>query len=215
MRVLEILKSVVGEDSVSVNRKSLPFLPNVRLNVRFIITVNELPRFSDASDAFGSRLCILPFDESFADRMDRKLESKLKPEAPGILLWALDGLRRLHRQGEFTVPIASEQILEDYRRVVSPVSAFAEDYCETGPGLKQSVDDLFAAWCSWCQENGNNAGCKATFGQHLASAFPNIRRNRRRLNSGGREYCYDGIALNAMGSTAANQKANWRGDGNV
>lgn len=208
VRVLETIKSVVGEDSVSINRKNLPYLCNTRLRTRFIITVNELPRFSDASDAFGARLCLLPFDTSFADRMDRGLEAALKMEAAGILLWAFCGLRRLKEQDGFTEPLASVELLANYRRVVSPVTGFVEDWCETGPGLNGSCDDLYAAWCSWCSDNGHNSGSKSTFGTHLSAAFPNIRRFRRRLNSGGREYFYEGMALNALGSIAVGGKTN-------
>ena len=59
-RVLEVIKSIVGEDPQNINRKCLPFLQNVRLSTRFVLTVNELPHFSDVSGALVSRLLVIP-----------------------------------------------------------------------------------------------------------------------------------------------------------
>jgi len=140
-----MLKAIVGEDTVSINRKNLTYLTNVRLNVRFMITVNELPRFSDASDALRARICLLSFEKSFADCMDRGLEGELKAEASGILLWCLAGLHRLTKNGTLTVPTQSKEILANYRRLTAPVMGFVEDLCEIAPGLACQCDRLYAS----------------------------------------------------------------------
>lgn len=63
-----------------MNRKHLPILSDVRFRVRFVVTVNELPHFTDASGALAARLLVLPFKVSFAGREDRELEARLRTE---------------------------------------------------------------------------------------------------------------------------------------
>ena len=46
INVLEILKSISGEDTVEVHRKNLPSI-SARLGVRFTLALNELPKFGD------------------------------------------------------------------------------------------------------------------------------------------------------------------------
>lgn len=196
-RVLEVIKSIVGEDPQNINRKCLPFLQNVRLSTRFVLTVNELPHFSDVSGALVSRLLVIPFVKSFADCMDRKLEGKLKSEAAGILNWALRGLYRLRQEG-FSEPVASKSVLDNYRRITSPVSAFLDDCCTVAVGATIETGRLFAVWRAWCKANGHEPGSDARFGERLRSADPSIERQRPRVN-GKRVYQYVGIELSAEG----------------
>ncbi|MCZ6654513.1 MAG: phage/plasmid primase, P4 family [Planctomycetota bacterium] len=197
-RVLEVIKSIVGEDPQNINRKCLPFLQNVRLATRFIITVNELPHFSDVSGALVSRLLVIPFLKSFADCMDRKLEGKLKSEASGILNWALRGLYRL-RQNGFSEPGASRSVLDNYRRITSPVSAFLDDCCTVQVGAAIETGRLFTVWRVWCKSHGHEPGSDARFGERIRAANPAINRQRPRVGD-RRVYQYIGLELSADGS---------------
>jgi len=196
-RVLEAIKSIVGEDSQNINRKWLPFLQNVRLTTRFIITVNELPHFSDVSGALVSRLLVVPFVKSFAECMDRRLEDKLKAEASGILNWSLRGLYRLRQDG-FSEPGASKSVLDNYQRITSPVSAFLDDCCTVQVGAAIETGRLFSVWRLWCKSNGHEPGSDARFGERLRAADPFITRQRPRAE-GGRAYQYVGIELSEEG----------------
>ena len=104
--VVERLLSITGEDMLTIDRKYRePYTG--RLPTRFVMVSNELPRFTDSSGAIATRMLILQLTKSFLDREDRTIESRLVPDMPGILNWALDGLDRLTRNGRFTVPESS------------------------------------------------------------------------------------------------------------
>ena len=60
-----------------------------KLETRFVILTNELPRLTDASGALASRFITLVLTESFYGREDLGLTDKLAGELPGILNWAL------------------------------------------------------------------------------------------------------------------------------
>jgi len=195
VRVLEIIKSVSGEDRVSVNRKYLDHLPNVRLKVRFVLTANEMPRLNDPSLALESRLSLVRFCNDYTGREDRELEGKLKAEASGVLNWALRGLHRLRKNRGFNVPGRSSEIIDDYRRVVSPVSAFVDDLCIVTGSVSDYIQTttLYSSWTRWCEETGHQPGSDATFGSHVQAASTGVTKTRRRGEGGSRFYAYQGI----------------------
>ena len=100
---MERLLSITGEDMLTVDRKYRePW--SGKLPTRFVILTNELPKFRDSSGAISNRMLILQMTESFLGREDHTLDRRLAAELSGILLWALEGLDRLMRNGRFTVP---------------------------------------------------------------------------------------------------------------
>jgi putative DNA primase/helicase len=211
VRVLEIIKSIVGEDAQNVNRKNLPILLNVRLPTRFVITCNELPNLKDASGAFMSRVLLLHFDQTFEGREDRQLGERLRREASGILNWSICGLRSLREEGRFREPKSSTSILADYHRLSSPIRAFFEDCCLEEQGQSVRCEYVYAAWCQWAKSNGHHAGANSTFGEKLRAAFPDFKRRRLSDGNGGRPYAYCGMRLNELGASMAKEwQASWQ-----
>ncbi len=195
LSVLEILKSISGEDAIEVHRKNLPSF-SCRLPVRFTLSVNELPRFADASNALASRLHILPYRNSYVGREDRSLEGKLAAEVQGIFLWAIEGLRRLRKTGRFTQPHISTSVAEDFARLSSPLQAFMDDSCVVGPTQEVSVTELWNEWKLWCVDNGHKHGSKELLGMRLRNLIRGLDRYRPHMSGGGRSYFYKGIGLN-------------------
>lgn len=192
LSVLETLKSISGEDAIEIHRKNLPSV-SCRLGVRFILAVNELPQFGDASNALASRLLILPYRNSYVGKEDRDLERKLALEVQGILLWAIEGLRRLRAKSKFTMPVASEGVKEDFARLSSPIQAFIEDWCEVGSEHQVPVSELWTDWCHWCNQQGHHPGNQSRFGMRLRVAIPGLQKLRPGGGKGTRPYFYRGI----------------------
>lgn len=193
--VLEILKGISGEDAIEVMRKHLPPI-TVRLNVRFALAVNELPRFGDGANALLSRLLIVPFRQTFEGREDRHLESRLLTELPGILNWALEGLRDLRAHGSFVIPAASDEVREDFGRMSSPVEAFLVDACVEGPSENVTRDELYCAYRSWCSDVGHAPMSREVFGGRLKLVKPRLETRNARYGP-GRKRMYAGLGLNA------------------
>lgn len=163
MRALEILLNIVGEDPVNVDRKFKKPLANHRLKCRFTIATNELPELPDHAGAMEARLNILDFTRCFVGREDFDLRDKLVAEAPGIAVWALEGLRRLRKQGRFTVPASSRASLQEWRTATSPTSSFIEECCDQGQDLEVHKAELYDAWDAWSRERGMKPITKSRF----------------------------------------------------
>lgn len=192
--VAERLLSISGEDYQTIERKYNTAV-HTKLNTRFLLLSNELPRIADASRALASRFIIIPFTKSFYGREDHGLENRLVPEMPGILNWALDGWQRLHDRGHFVQPESGKEAIQVLEDLGSPVGAFVREICEVGPGLAIRVTPLYSRWCQWCKETGReHTGTEQTFGRDLRAVVPGLKMSRPRINGKPRR-TYEGIGI--------------------
>jgi phage/plasmid-associated DNA primase len=91
-----------------------------------------------------------------ADR-DRKLFSKLKPEWPGILQWAIEGCVDWQEHG-LAPPKAVLDATEDYFVEQDSLGAWFAEACERDPNAWTATSALFAAWKEWAEKSNLYAG---------------------------------------------------------
>jgi P4 family phage/plasmid primase-like protien len=193
--VVERLLSITGEDSITVDRKNMQPI-TLRLPTRFVILTNELPKLSDASGAIVSRVILLHTNRSFYGREDHDLTDKLLAELPGILLWAIEGWRRLRARGRLLQPETGLESLGEINDLASPVAAFIRERCEVNRLARVTTADLFSAWKRWCESQGREklVGTVQSFARDLLAAESTVRRVRLR-DGEDRARAYEGIAL--------------------
>jgi putative DNA primase/helicase len=192
-QVVERLLSISGEDFITVDRKYRePWTGKVP--ARFFVISNELPNFGDASGAIANRFVVLELGQSWLGRENTQLTDELLTELPGILGWALDGLDRLTSTDRFTTVRSSEDATMALQDIVSPTAAFVRDRCVRGPH-EVPVNDLFFAWKSWCEENGQDRpGTVQKFGRDLRAVIPGLKVARPN-DAGRRHRSFLGLAL--------------------
>ncbi len=194
--VVERLLCISGEDALTVDRKFLGSV-TMKLPTRFVFLTNELPRMNDASAALAGRFVILRLTRSFFGEEDTTLTQQLMSELPGILVWAIEGLKRLRVRGHFVQPQSVADAVQDLEDLASPVMAFVRDCCEVGPGHRTWIDEVYGAWKRWCESDGRNTvTSKQVFGRDLAAAVPGVVCRRHSIQ--GR--FYDGVALRDGGA---------------
>lgn len=206
--VVERLLCITGEDALSVERKYLGAV-NMTLPTRFVFLTNELPRMTDASGALAGRFMILRLRESFYGREDPTLTAQLQAELPGILKWAIEGLKRLRRRGHFVQPRSVANDIRDLEDLASPVGAFVREQCRVGKDqygdlARISVARLYIEFTNWCVAEGRNAiPSKQVFGRDLAAAVPGVRRRRTTKQT----RFYEGVTIDGHEfTTAANEQ---------
>ena len=192
--VVERLLSISGEDRLTIDRKyKEPWTG--KLNTRFMVISNELPRLGDASGAIANRFVVLVLRRSWLGDENTKLTDQLLEELPGILNWALAGIDSLNAHGSFIEPENSREAIAALQDLTSPVSAFVRDDCVLGAEHEISKDDLFRGWVAWRERNGwSRPGTKATFGRDLLAAYPMVHSVRPREDD-QRANVYRGIDL--------------------
>ena len=198
----ERLLSVSGEDSITIDRKYKDPWTG-RLVVRFMLLTNELPRFTDASGALAKRFVVLVLSKTFYGKEDPGLLARLLPELPGIMNWALEGLDRLRARRRFSEPGSAREAIRELEDLSSPMSAFLRDRCAIGRDMRVSVDDLWAAWKAWAEDQSQHHGTKQTFGRDLRAVVPGLHVSRPR--DGEHKRTYVGVALAAEGNSVADR----------
>jgi putative DNA primase/helicase len=169
--VVERLLSISGEDTLTVNRKYREQWTG-KMPTRLMLCSNELPQLGDASMAIAGRFVPLLLNRSFLGREDHQLEVKLAQELPGILNWSLDGLERLVVDGRFTRPPGADEAMVALQDLASPVAAFVRDRCVRGREHSVAVDELYAAWRLWADDNGHARSTKRCSDETYAPRSP-------------------------------------------
>ncbi len=183
MKVLARLKGIIGGDGQNIDRKNREALALVKLTVRLVISTNEFPTLPDASDTMLRRVMFIPFENKIDKaNIDNYLSDRLITEIDGIAAWALEGLKRLERNGDFTDSKRSNDVANEYRRMQNPIFCFVEDCCDVSDDhekVKILIDDIYKNYCKWAENNGKAAFSKEGFGQRLKRVVPTIKRGRR------------------------------------
>ena len=94
--------------------------------------------------------------------------------------WALAGLERLtvDNGNRFTRLASAEEAIITMRDLASPVAAFVRERCEVGADKDAEVDQLYAAYKMWCEDNEHPKASKHVFGRDLRAAVPGVRKVR-------------------------------------
>jgi putative DNA primase/helicase len=186
-------KAVVTGDLIQADQK---FKPAIHFNpfCKLVFATNNLPRVDDKSDAFFRRLLIIRFNRQFTETEQNKdLKYQLLSELDGILIWSLEGLKRLRDRGYFQNPDDMKKEIEDYRRENNSVLVFVEEVCELDPNKEISKSKLYSIFQEWSKLNGFHPMGKLKFGKELRRQLDN-KVSDSRVTNGDRIWI--GIHLN-------------------
>ncbi len=159
-------KIITSGDPIDGERKfqhPFQFKPFARL----LFSANELPATADNTDGFFRRWIIIPFPNTFPPgKRDVRLLGKLTSpeELSGALNLALEGLRRLYKQGRFSVSETINDQLQDYRLRSDPVAAFVAECCVLEKFAIISKAELYNAYRNWTYDTGSKAMSQKRFG---------------------------------------------------
>jgi putative DNA primase/helicase len=189
--VVETLLAISGEDSQTIERKHISSI-TTKLNTRFVIASNELPRLTENSGAIASRFIVLRFNETFLENEDTELEQKLIPEIPAILRWSIDGWIRLYDRKKFVQPPSGIQTMSDFLHISSPINHFITDAVDLGNVHSSTVKKLFNAWKTWCEwQNKENIGDIDNFTRNLQAAIPKLEFGKEPIPHNGDSMAWD------------------------
>ena len=173
-----IFKSLVGEDSLTVERKNRdPF--SFRSTARLIFSCNSIPRnYGDKSEGFYRRLIIIRYVNPVApEKRDPELFEKLRSETDGILMFALEGLKRLVENAfVFSETETNREELQRYRQDSDSVAGFTAECCLLGEEFICGSTELYNLYESYCEESGMKPCAQRTFISQLQANCPEITR---------------------------------------
>ena len=172
------LKAFTSGDRMYFDRKGVPGVFAVP-TARMMLACNNLPRLSDRSSGIWRRIIVVPFNATIPESrrvigMDKPPYWRKSGELPGIFNWAMEGLKRLHKRGHFTVPKICRDAVEDYKTEVNPTRAFlSERIAEIEIG-QIPCTDVYKLYRDWCGDNGHRPLSEGHFGKEIHRAFPKV-----------------------------------------
>ena len=138
---------------------------------KHIFATNKIPSIEDVDDdAYYDRWIPLPFDNQIEkSEQDKFLIQKLTTdqEMSGLLNYALEGLERLLKKGEFSYNKNCKEIKEIMERHSDPLSAFAQDWLIEKLGNKITKEQMFQIYSIYCKEKNTARLTKNQLGRRL------------------------------------------------
>ena len=158
LRQTNYVKSIVtAQGKMDLERKGKQSYQGWMFARLLAFSNGDLQALYDRSDGFYRRQLVLTTKEKPADRADDPdLAEKMKAEAEGIFLWALEGLQRLVANNfKYT---ESDRIREN-REAVKRDNNNIFDFMESEGYIRRKADasisskDFYEIYRMWCEEN--------------------------------------------------------------
>jgi P4 family phage/plasmid primase-like protien len=193
-----VIKRFTGGDTILVDRKYKDPV-SCKMTAKIMVATNTFPRIKDISDALWNRFIVVPMNVIIPDHeVDRSLlgsEKKdwpLRKELPGIFNWAIEGLKRLRRQGHFTVSQQFLQAKAEARHDNCSVTQFVDERClrERSTTVKRFMHE----YQCFCESVGLQPLSVPEVGRILRRLIPGLEKKKM----GGRGYQqshYVGVAV--------------------
>jgi putative DNA primase/helicase len=152
---------------------------------KLLFSCNTLPQVDDPTSAFWRRWKVIEFPVSFIGREDRDLPEKLRDELPGILNWAIAGVKMLHKEGGFPFSSTLEAVQEQWQNEADSLRWFVKSCVLKDKDGWVPKYDFYNAYAAFADENDAPAKTPEQVGRQLPALVPSARPMRRRI--GGQE----------------------------
>jgi putative DNA primase/helicase len=151
----ENFKAIVSGDNITINIKYRPAI-SYRPYCRLVFLVNNLPDSSDVTEGYFRKLIIVPFSRTFKkEERNVDLKDELLKELPGILNWAILGLKRLRSNNyQFSACKAIEKTERAYYDEQNPVREFFHSHVVQEDGSRTKQSDFYNMYSQWLNVQG-------------------------------------------------------------
>ncbi len=189
-----LLKQLTGgEDQIKARHlysKYFKYKPQYKI----VLVGNHKPMIRGTDNAIWNRVHLIPFEVVIPKkRQDRELLSKLRPESPGILAFAVQGCLGWQQRG-LDPPQEVLAATAAYREEMDTLGAFLAECCVLDPNAQVTVGGLYEIYVGWCGSSYRLS--RQSFGRQLKSrGFTQGRRHK-----GGNRY-WIGLGLLAEAKT--------------
>jgi putative DNA primase/helicase len=194
------LKTLSGGDSIDAEKKFKGYFEFLNY-AKLIFSANRLPSSIDDSDAYFRRFTMIQFEKQFlGDERDPKILEKLttKDELSGCFNWAIEGLNRLLENGCFSNDCDIESTRKLYRKLSSPIAAFAENMLEEDENSDIPKEEMYAQFVQFCKKNRMIPVSKNLFTKTFQAESNMIVRETRPKVGKKQIRCWGGVRLKNM-----------------
>ncbi len=184
-KAVAMFKKIVSGNEIKAEIKNDPNIFFIRPYLKLLFSANDIPRMKDKTGAVLRRLVIVPFNAKFSksdDDYDPYIIYKLREQEVMQYLCkvAIDGLKRVIENKEFTMSEKVEKAIGDYEIQNNPILLFLQD-TDVNKIINQPTKDVHRVYRVFCVENGFAEMTLSTFSKELARRL-GVTVVRKRIN---------------------------------
>lgn len=173
-----VFKMLTGQDLIWGEKKHITAF-TFRNYAKLLYSTNELPKTDDRSAAFWRRWIIVKFLNVFPDGNPRTnpniLDELTTPEElSGLLNWALEGLKRLVKNGQITTTRPREEVETEWITQTDSLRAFVMKCMETAHDCFVAKPDFYAAYQEFCADMDVPSEAAQAVGHRLPTITPGV-----------------------------------------
>lgn len=169
-------KALVTGGKITVENKGKdPF--DLQSYAKMFFAANALPPVKDKSDGFYSRILVVPLKRDFTKleiyNPHLKDHRWTEKEMEYLTRLAVDGLKRILKNNDFTRPKTVVEAIEEYELENNPLKQFIIEFKEEHSGSLAPfvVADIYREYQIWCGSNGHkNTYSRTKFSQEVKKA---------------------------------------------
>ncbi|MHC2666989.1 hypothetical protein ACMA5K_22140 [Bradyrhizobium diazoefficiens] len=209
-----VVKSIITQEEVQINVKNGPMLTTV-IRAPIFWATNFQPQFKEATRAIVDRMIVIEVTRAFIEGkpigaaaeairrgFNKPGEFIVATELPGVLNWAIAGLRRALERGSIELTSGIKETSDAIHRDSNLVAGFLEECVEFDPTARVRTTDFCLAHSAWFLEmkgEDRRLPSNDSIGKALrAIGDPRIGADPKEMRDNtSRFYC--GIGLNKAG----------------
>jgi P4 family phage/plasmid primase-like protien len=154
IKQVDILNALISGEMLKINRKNKAIV-DVRSVAKIAWAMNTRPRIREEGNGIFRRLQLVEFPALDVEHRDPAVKRRIMElEAPGILAWAVEGLKRLRKRGGFEVPEAIKAAVRDFEYTNDPPRQFLDECTKRGAEYNTGKRALYKAYAAWCKTYG-------------------------------------------------------------
>jgi putative DNA primase/helicase len=162
------VKRLTGGDRLKARRMREDFW-SFEPSHTFLLLTNHKPVISGTDEGIWRRIKLVPWEVVIPqDEQDEDLGDKLAIELDAVLAYLVRGYQDWHSNG----PGDPEQVTAAtaaYRAESDVLGRFIDQRCLTGPNFRVRSSELYAEWCKWCADEGEDAGTQTAFSKTVTN----------------------------------------------
>lgn len=166
----DVFKQVVGGSEIEARKL---YQDNVvfRPTAGHVFSTNTFPKVTDHSLGFWRRILLVSCNTpvSSGTSIDELLE-ELADEGPGILNWCIEGVERLLKSRQYTLPESHHRDLEEWRVGIDPIREFLRDATSREGKQRTSAGELWKAYNRWAGQTQHFTLTHIRFAERMREA---------------------------------------------
>lgn len=161
---IENLKKLTAGEATMLNPKNAtPYDISGGEIPKFIFSGNNKPQ-GNLDGGLFRRMLLLNFNRVISkDERIQALEDRFEDEMSGIFNLAMEGLKRLLKNGDFSASDNMERNLQEYKEEANPILAYFNENIMIDKTSMVSRKFLYAHYKKWTEERGHHAAADRKF----------------------------------------------------